>query len=104
MITFSGGPYIKTYRYGYIFKNKTNSSYLDNATKELNLAYTLNDMNLQDNWIGEFYLQWIARLRSMGVKSILFSQLVTGAFTYDTDIVGLVPYLNLTTPAYKALF
>jgi hypothetical protein len=42
----------------------------------------------------------------MGVKSILFSQLVnlgTPAFNYDMDFVPLVPFLNMTTPAYNAL-
>jgi hypothetical protein len=39
----------------------------------------------------------------MGVKTVLFSQLVGGAFTINTDIVPLAPFLNMTTPAYKAL-
>lgn len=103
MITFSGGPYIKTYRYANIWRNTTNSSFAANATIELALANTLNNMNLNDNWVGEFYLQWLERLRSMGVKTVLFSQLVRGAFTLHTDIVPLVPFLNMTTPAYKAL-
>lgn len=32
LITFSGGPYIKTYQYAYIWKNKTSNVYSDNAT------------------------------------------------------------------------
>ena len=32
LVTFSGGPYINTYQYGYIFKNRTNSSFSANAT------------------------------------------------------------------------
>jgi hypothetical protein len=32
LITYSGGPYIKTYRYAYIWKNSSNSSYAANAT------------------------------------------------------------------------
>ncbi len=52
LITFSGGPYIKTYRYAYIWKNSSNSSYAANATLELNLANTLNAMNQNDNWVG----------------------------------------------------
>lgn len=39
----------------------------------------------------------------MGMKTIVMSQLVGGAFTTDTDIVPLVPFLNMTTPGYKAL-
>lgn len=32
LITFSGGPYLKATRYGYIWMNKTNTSYAANAT------------------------------------------------------------------------
>lgn len=32
LITYSGGPYIKTYRYAYIWKNISNSSYAANAS------------------------------------------------------------------------
>jgi hypothetical protein len=32
LVTFSGGPYIKTPQFGYSWMNKTNSSYADNAT------------------------------------------------------------------------
>lgn len=32
LITFSGGPHLKTPRYAYIWKNLTNSSYAANAT------------------------------------------------------------------------
>lgn len=70
LITYSSGPYIKTYRYGYIWKNKTSNVYATNATLELNLANTLKEMNLNDQWVGEFYLQWLARLKAMGMKSI----------------------------------
>lgn len=41
LITYSSGPYLKTYQYGYIWKNKTSTVYADNATRELNLANTL---------------------------------------------------------------
>lgn len=60
-------------------------------------------MTLNDPWVGEFYLQWIARLKSMGVRSIVFGDFVGGGFTFSTDIVPLVPYLNMTTPAYNAI-
>lgn len=103
LITFSGGPYLKTYQYDYIWKNKTSAVYADNATMELNLANTLKDMNLNDPWVGEFYLQWIARLKSMGMKSITFCQFVGGPWTLNTDIVPLVQYLNMTTPVYTAI-
>lgn len=39
----------------------------------------------------------------MGVKSIVFCEFVGGAFTLNTDIVPLVPFLNMTTPAYRAI-
>ena len=32
LITFSGGPYLKTYRYAYIWRNQSNSSFAANAT------------------------------------------------------------------------
>ena len=103
LITFSGGPYIKTPRYAYIWRNQSNSSFAANATIEQALANTLNNMTLNDNWVGEFYLQWIGRLKAMGVKSLVFADFVGGAFTLNRDIVPLLPFLNMTTPAYKAL-
>lgn len=39
----------------------------------------------------------------MGIKSIVLSQLVGGAYTLSTDIVPLVPFLNMTTPTYQAI-
>lgn len=103
MITVSGGPYIKTPRFDYIWRNKSSTVYADNATIELNLANKLNEMNLKDSWVGEYYLLFIARLKSMGMKSLLFGQLFSGAFTTDISIVALVPFLNMTTPVYTAL-
>lgn len=73
LVTFSGGPYIKTPRFAYLWMNKTNSTYAANATLELNLANTLYDLNQNDLWVGEFYLQWLGRLTSIGVKTVLFS-------------------------------
>jgi hypothetical protein len=32
-------------------------------------------MNLNDPWAGEFYLQWLSRIRAIGVKTVMFSQL-----------------------------
>lgn len=52
LILFSGGPYIKTYQYGYIWRNQSNSSYSANASIELNLSITLNNINLNDPWVG----------------------------------------------------
>lgn len=60
-------------------------------------------MTLNDPWVGEFYLQWIARLKSMGMKTITLCQFVGGSWTLSTDIVPLVQYLNMTTPAYNAI-
>lgn len=52
LISITGGPHIKTYRYQYIWKNQSNSSYATNASLELQLANTLNDMNLNNGWVG----------------------------------------------------
>ena len=52
LITYTGGPHIKTYRYAYIWKNISNSSFATNATIELQLANTLKNLNLNDPWIG----------------------------------------------------
>ena len=106
LVTFSGGPYLKTPRYSYIWRNKTNSSYAVNASLELTLANTLFNMTQNDSWVGEYYLQWYARMKSMGIRSVLFSQLTTSygpAFSFDWDFVPLVPFLNTTTPTYLAL-
>ncbi len=108
MITFSGGPYLKAPRWGYIWLNQTNSSYAVNATLELDLGTKLYNMNLNDEWVGEFYLQWLARMKSMGIKSILFSQLANlgspqSNLNNDIDFIPLVPFLNMTTPTYRAL-
>ena len=107
LITFSGGPYIKTPQYAYIWRNKSDSvTYRANATIEFDLAITLFNMNQNDPWVGEFYLQWLGRLKSMGIRSNVFSQLTSlgsPAFNYDIYFVPLVPFLNTTTPAFKAL-
>jgi hypothetical protein len=103
LITVSGGPYIKTKRYDYIWKNKSNSSYQEQAARELALANRLNSITLNDEWVGEFNLLWLARLKSMGVKSVVIGELWSGAFTYDTDVIGIVPFLNKTTPLFRAL-
>ena len=65
-------------------------------------------MNLNDEWVGEYYLQWLGRMKSMGIKSVLFGQLTSlGSpqtnINNDIDFVPLVPYLNMTTPIYRAL-
>lgn len=104
LVGFSGGPYIKTYQYGYIWKNSSNSSYSANATLERTLANTLYNMNMNDPWVGEFYLQWLARMKGIGIKSVMFSQLVGGGFTLNTDIVPLLQFLNATTIAYNAIY
>lgn len=107
LITFSGGPYLKTPKYAYIWSNKTNSTlYAANASLELDLANTLFNMTQSDTWVGEFYLQWFARMKSMGIRTVTFTQLANlagPAFNFDLDVVPLVPFLNTTTPAYQAL-
>jgi hypothetical protein len=39
----------------------------------------------------------------MGMSSIVFCDFVGGAWTLNTDIVPLVQYFNMTTPAYRAI-
>jgi len=104
LICWSGGPYLKTPQYGWVFQesrtpNSTNQVLANQETTLNNLLYS---MTLNDSWVGELYLQWQARLTSMGIQTIMYSQLV-GAFTTGRDIVPLLPYLNMTTPAYTAL-
>jgi hypothetical protein len=38
-----------------------------------NLQSTLMNMNLNDPWVPELYLHWIARLKTMGVTTLMFS-------------------------------
>lgn len=102
---YSGGPYLKTPRYGWNFqysRNPTNLTLQTLATQETSLYNTLLNMTLNDPWVQELYLHWIGRLTSMGVKTILYSQLV-GTFTNNSDIVPLLPNLGSYTQIYNAL-
>lgn len=47
-------------------------------------------------------MHWIARLKSMGIKTFMYSQLV-GPYTNNSDIIPLLPNLNSTTQLYNAL-
>ena len=78
-VMYSGGPYLKIPQYGYIWKssqNKSDTMLAALAQKETELYNRLTDMTQKDSWVQELYLHWIARLTSMGVKTILYSQLV----------------------------
>lgn len=105
LIMFSGGPYLKVPRYGWNFKysqNTSNTTLKTLADQETALQQVLLTMNLNDTWVQELYLHWIGRLKSMGVKTIMYSQLV-GVFTNNTDIVPILSNLNSTTQLYTAL-
>lgn len=79
LLMFSGGPYLKVPRYGWNFKyslNTSNQTLKTLGDQETALQQVLLNMNLNDTWMQELYLHWIARLKSMGVKTIMYSQLV----------------------------
>jgi hypothetical protein len=104
-VMYSGGPYLKTPRYGWNWKYSQNTSNLTVqalAAQETSLYATLLNMTLNDAWTQELYLHWIARLTSMGVNSIAFSQLF-GIFTTNSDFVPLLADLSSTTQIYTAL-
>lgn len=104
-VMYSGGPYLKTPNWKYIWQssqNPTNLTLKALAQKETALYNRLTTMTQNDPWVQEIYLHWIARLTSMGVKSILFSQLV-GTFTWNTDIVPIQPNLNSPTQIFNVL-
>lgn len=105
MVMYSGGPYLKTPRYAWNWKysqNTSNQTLKTLAAQETSLYNTLLDMTINDPWVQELYLHWIARLSSMGVKSILYSQMV-GQLTTNSDIVPLLTNLNSVTQIYTAL-
>jgi hypothetical protein len=102
---FSGGPYLKVPAYYWNFRysqNLSNQTLKTLAEQETSLQTTLVNMTLNDPWVQELYLHWIARLKSMGVTTFMFSQLV-GAFTNTSNVVPLLANLNSTTQTYRAL-
>ena len=104
-VMYSGGPYLKPPRYGWNFQYSRSTSNLTLQTlaaQETSLYNTLLNMTLNDPWVQELYLHWIGRLTSMGVKTILYSQLV-GTFTNNSDIVPLLSDLGSFTQTYTAL-
>jgi hypothetical protein len=102
---FSGGPYLKAPRYVWNYRyslNSSNETLKTLAAEETALQSTLVNFTLNDPWVQELYLHWIARLKSMGIKTFMFSQLV-GAYTNNSDIVPLLPNLNSTTQIFTVL-
>ena len=102
---FSGGPYLKVPAYFWNFRysqNLSNETLKALAERETSLQATLVNMTLNDPWVQELYLHWIARLKSMGVTTFMFSQLV-GPFTNTSSVVPLLANLNSTTQTYTAL-
>lgn len=104
-VMFSGGPYLKVPAYVWNYRyslNSSNQTLKTLADQENSLQSTLVNLTLNDPWVQELYLHWIARLKSMGITTIMFSQLV-GPFTNASNIVPLLPNLNSTTQIYNAL-
>jgi hypothetical protein len=102
---FSGGPYLKVPAYVWNYRyslNTSNQTLKTLADQETSLQNTLLNFTLNDPWVQELYLHWIARLKSMGIKTFMFSQLV-GIYTNNSNIVPLLPNLNSTTQMYTAL-
>jgi hypothetical protein len=87
------------YRYSL---NNSNQTLKTLADQETALQATLVNFTLNDPFVPELYLHWIARLKSMGVTTFMFSQLV-GQFTNNSNIVPLLSNLNSTTQNYLAL-
>jgi hypothetical protein len=105
LVMFSGGPYLKVPAYVWNYRyslNSSNQTLKTLADQENSLQSTLVNMTLNDPWVAELYLHWIARLKSMGVTTFMFSQLV-GQFTNNSNIVPLLSSLNSTTQTYQAL-
>jgi hypothetical protein len=104
-VMYSGGPYLKTPNWQYIWRssqNPTDANLSTLAQKETALYNRLATMVLNDPWVQELYLHWIARMTSIGVKTLLFSQLV-GRFTWNSDLVPLQPDLNSPTQMFSTL-
>jgi hypothetical protein len=105
LVTFTGGPYIKTPQYGWAFQygnNKGSSQYLANMNIEIAVNARLYNMNLNDNWVAELHLDYMARLRNLGIKTIMISLLV-GANTTARDFVPILSNLNATSIIYDAI-
>lgn len=105
LVMFSGGPYLKTPWYGWNWQYSRNTSNLtlqSLASQETILYNTLANMTLNDPWVPELYLHWMGRLKSMGIRTLMFSQLV-GPFTAASNIVPLLSNLSSTTQIYNAI-
>jgi hypothetical protein len=105
LVMFSGGPYLKVPAYVWNYRyslNTSNQTLKTLANQETSLQATLTNLTLNDPWVQELYLHWIGRLKSMGITTFMFSQLV-GVFTNASNFVPLLANLNSTTLAYTAL-
>lgn len=106
LVCFSGGPYLKVPQYGAQFvydflKNQTADNLLA-KNHEIELAAQLEGLN-RDPWMGDLALDWVARLRNLGVKTVMFYQFVEN-WTDNRYGVPLLRALNgTTTPVYDAI-
>lgn len=104
-ITYSGGPYLKPYQYGARFvydylKNQTAQNLIA-KNDEINLSTQLEQLN-NDPWIGDLYVDWVVRLKNIGIKTVMVSRLVE-PWIDGRDDVPLLRFLNQTTPGYDAI-
>jgi hypothetical protein len=79
MVSYSGGPYLKVPQYGYQFlydyiMNQTAQN-LIYKNDEIQLALQLEALN-SDPWMGDLILDWLTRMRNIGVNTVVFYTLV----------------------------
>ena len=55
-----------------------------------------------DAWTQELYLHWIARLKSIGIKTLMISELI-GSYIMDADRVPILSNFSDATPVFSAL-
>lgn len=104
-VTFSGGPYLRTPRYGWNFalsRNPSNVTLQNLAVKETTLYNRLNNMIQNDPWTQELYLHWIARLSSIGIKTLMISELIS-PYIMDADRVPILSNFTVATQVFNVL-
>lgn len=106
LIAYAGGPYLKVPQFGaqfaYDFFKMQSAQNLIDKNHEIELSAQLEALN-RDPWMTELMLDWITRLRNIGVKTIVLYQLVE-AWTDARFGVPLLRSLNgTTTPTYDGV-
>jgi hypothetical protein len=81
---------------------KANATVLTLANQETTLYSYLYNMTQKDSWVGELYLRWQARLTSLGIQTIMYSQFI-GDYKTDSAFVPILANLSSTTLAWTAL-